>query len=820
MTKSIIMRAFALILVLFSFKFSNAQSVSSSLLYQKLQQIKETRRVLYVAAHPDDENTRLISYLANGENLQVAYLSMTRGDGGQNLIGKELGVELGQIRTQELLQARKTDGGRQYFSRAIDFGYTKTPNETFQNWERQEVLSDVVWVIRNFQPDIIITRFNTIPGGGNHGQHTTSAILAGEALSIAGDPTVFPEQLQYVEPWKPKRVFWNTYNFRGEFEKVEGEQYFEFPTGDYNPLLGETYSQIAADSRTMHKSQGFGSTPRNGGAMDHIQFVAGEPAKESAFDGVINRWETLSGGQEIEALIDQALSSFDFKNPQNNLENLLSIKKKLTDVPNPASWVKEKLESIDELILSSLGIEAEWIVNQELGYPGEEITTSLEVTNPSDGHLKALSFENIAGVNRIDKNLDYNVLMEVDQKFVLPTDVPLSQPYWLKEPTDGALYHVSNQLDIGKAFEDNQLQGILNMEYKGNPISISLPLTYKYNSRVDGEVNQPFTVIPKIDLSVSKENVILVDGVDQDFSVTVHFSDELEEGELTFENLEKSQYSITSVETNELNKEKVYQVLFTLGNNQKLTVTASYVTESGEVYNQTTNRISYSHIPNLTYFSPSSINLIKADWEISGDKIGYIEGAGDDVPSVLSSLGYQVTMIGSTDYSLDYLNQFKAVVVGIRAYNTNTDLIENQKILMDYVAQGGNVIVQYNTTGGLLSENMGPYPFQLSRDRVTVENSPFKADWSHPILAGPNKIDEADFDGWVQERGLYFVTDISEEYSTPLQFQDPDEPFMNGSLIYAEYGKGHYVYTGISFFRELPAGVPGAIKLFINLIEQ
>ncbi|MBB6325721.1 LmbE family N-acetylglucosaminyl deacetylase [Algoriphagus iocasae] len=820
MTKSKIFATVSILAGLFVFNLTLAQSVPSSKLYQKLLQLKETRRVLYVAAHPDDENTRLISYLANGENLQVAYLSLTRGDGGQNLIGKELSEKLGQIRTQELLQARKTDGGRQFFSRAIDFGYTKTPDETFQNWDREKILSDVVWVIRNFQPDIIITRFNTTPGGGNHGQHTTSAIMAGEAMRVSGDPKVFPEQLKYVDPWKPKRVFWNTYNFRGEFKKEEGIQYFEFPTGDYNPLLGETYSQIAADSRTMHKSQGFGSTATNGEATDYIQFVEGEAAVNSEFDGVKNRWETIDGGKEVEALIDQTLKNFDFTHPENNISSLLQIKEKLDQLDAKAMWVEEKKAKIDELILESLGVEAEWIVRKELGYAGESVETTLEITNPTDNKLELKTFGFLGQQSSINQTLGQNKLESISQELILPKDTPLSQPYWLKDPSDGALYHVRNQLLIGKPFENDQIKGILNLSYEGEEIALELPLMFKYNSPVDGEVKQPFTVVTEVDLVVSKENVFLVEGVDPKLTVTVNFANEMLDGKLGFENLTSSQYKIVSESTNEANKQKLYEVEFSLDANQKRTVTATYTTTNGEVFDQSTNRIIYSHIPNLTYFSPASVNLIKADWKISGAKIGYVPGAGDDVPSVLSALGYEVVEIGPNDFNQAYLSQFKAVVVGIRAYNTNLSLIENQQVLMDYVKEGGNVVVQYNTTGGLKSSDMGPYPFSLSRDRVTVENSPFKADYNHPVLSTPNQLVAEDFDGWVQERGLYFVTDISKEYSTPLQFQDPDEDFLNGSLIYTKYGKGNYVYTSISFFRELPAGVPGAIKLFINLIEQ
>jgi hypothetical protein len=420
----------------------------------------------------------------------------------------------------------------------------------------------------------------------------------------------------------------------------------------------------------------------------------------------------------------------------------------------------------------------------------------------------------------INRDLPQNQLESISQELKLPNEIPSSQPYWLKEPADGALYHVSDQLKIGKPFDNGQLTGDLNLSYEGQQIAIELPLMFKYNSQVDGEVKQPFTIVPEVDIVVSKENVFLVEGVDPKVLITVNFAKEILEGKLGFENLSENQFQIISESINEANKQKIFEVEFSLDGNQKRAVTANYITSSGEVFDQSTNRILYSHIPNLTYFMPASVNLIKADWKISGAKIGYVSGAGDDVPSVLSALGYDVVEIGPYDFYQENLSQFKAVVVGIRAYNTNESLIANQQVLMNYVKSGGNVVVQYNTSGGLKSTDMGPYPFSLSRDRETVENSPFKADFQHPILSSPNQIVAEDFEGWVQERGLYFVTDIAEEYSTPLQFQDPEEDFLNGSLIYAPYGEGNYVYTGISFFRELPAGVPGAIKLFINLIEQ
>ncbi|WP_425638374.1 PIG-L family deacetylase [Algoriphagus yeomjeoni] len=818
MTKPVLLRISAfLYLSIFSF-IAFAQSVPSSEIYHQLLQLKETKRVLYVAAHPDDENTQLISTLRNGEHVQVAYLSLTRGDGGQNLLGKELGIELGQIRTQELLRARETDGGRQFFTRAMDFGYSKNPDETLQNWDKQKVLSDVVWVVRSFQPDIIITRFNTVPGG-NHGHHTTSAILAEEAFDLAADPTAFPEHLKYVQTWQPKRIFWNSYNFGGEFEANPNEKYAVFQVGDFNSLLGKTYSQIAADSRTMHKSQGFGATPRIGSAEDNLQFIKGESFQTSAFEGIPNRWAQIDGGKEIEAMIQSAIEKFNFIEPLVNLKALTDIRSKLLALGSKIPWVAEKAKKIDELIFETLGLKMEFVTNQELGFAGEAIKANLVFNNPSVVLVNDISLQLMDSYYSVDKRSAVNnEPVQIPVEFEIPEHTPLSQPYWLVNPVVDAIYNVKDQNMIGKPFNDMKVGGDLTFKIDGQEFKVEIPLEYKYNDQVDGEVKQPFTIVPEIDLKVSDQNVFLIPGVNPVVSISVNFNGEIKAGELTFKNLQGSEFEILGTEENIAQKKRIYQVSFKLDKNEKREVIAQFKTSDGKLFDQITHRISYKHIPNLTYFSPASINLIQENWEVSGAKIGYIMGAGDDVPAVLSSLGYQVTEIN--DYSLANLSLYKSIVVGIRAYNTNADLAANQANLMAYVNNGGTMVVQYNVSRPLLTENLGPYPFSISRDRVTVENSPFEADWDHPVLAGPNKITAADFDDWIQERGLYFEANIAPEYSTPLSFQDPGEDPLNGSLIYAKYGKGTYIYTGISFFRELPAGVPGAIKLFINLIEQ
>jgi LmbE family N-acetylglucosaminyl deacetylase len=804
---------------LFIFTTSSfGQSLTSSERYHLLLQLLETKRVLYVAAHPDDENTRLIAYLANGEHAEVAYLSLTRGDGGQNLIGKELGIELGQIRTQELIKAREIDGGKQYFTRALDFGYSKDPSETLQNWDKEKVLSDVVWAIRSFQPDIIITRFNTTPGI-THGHHTTSAILAEEAFAISGDPKAFPEQLSYVKPWKAKRIFFNAYNFRGEFEPEAGKRYYAMEVGGYNSLLGKSYHEFAAESRTMHKSQGFGSTAGTGKAKDFLEQVGGEPYVNSPFDGVESRWSAVKGGLAIKAQLEELLlEKFNLVETPKNLPALLAIRSAMLELDTSSPWIASKLAKLDQLIFSCLGLGMEFVTNQELGYPGEKIAAQLLLINPSQVPISEISFQ-LKDAYYPSKDTKGDEDTKVAITLELASDEAYSQPYWLKEPLDGALFSVKNQRDIGLPYKE-KVGGDLSFVLSGHKFKVAVPLVYKFNDPIDGEVNQPFTLVPEVDLSLSKELVFLVPGADPTVTVTVNFRNQLLEGALEFEGLNSNQFKVVGVEEFPDQKKRTYTVTFLRGQNGKKEIKARFKSASGNVFDQVIHRISYPHIPNLTYFSPAQIQLIQEDWKVSGGKVGYIEGAGDEVPEVLSSLGYEVNFLEEGKLELDELKYYQAIVLGIRAYNTQEFLASKQQILLDYVKSGGNLILQYNTSSPLVTPNLGPYPFAIGRDRVTVEGSPVQADWEHSLLRAPNRLEAKDFEGWVQERGLYFAFKVDERYQSPLTLQDPGEAANKGALITTQFGTGTYVYTGISFFRQLPAGVPGAIKLFINLIEQ
>ena len=801
----------------FATQIGFSQSLSSSQQYHQLLQLRETKRVLYVAAHPDDENTRMIAYLANGEHAEVGYLSLTRGDGGQNLIGKELGIELGQIRTQELIKARSVDGGQQFFTRALDFGYSKDPTETLQNWDKEKVLADVVWAIRSFQPDIIITRFNTTPGI-THGHHTTSAILANEAFALSGDPKAYPDQLTHVKPWQAKRIFFNAYNFRGEFEPEPGKRYYAMEVGGYDPLLGKTYHQLAADSRTMHKSQGFGSTAGAGSAKDFLEQVGGDSYVSSPFDGINSRWDAVSGGLEVKAKIDQLLETFSLRETEKNLPSLLEIRAAMLRLDSGSFWVKEKLKKVENLIFQSLGVKIEYVATKEFGYPGEKIQTELLLVNPSQESISEVSFQ-LYGTNYGGKDAKGNEGTRLPLAFEIDPQESNSQPYWLQEPLDGALFSISDQQKIGLPFELN-FAGNLSFSLGSQKFQVTVPLVYKYNDPIDGEVKQPFTFVPEVTLLPSKELVFLVDGADPTIEVLVNFQNQLLDGNLDFKGLSPNQFKLVGVEDLPAQKQRKYTVTFLPQKNGKQVITARFTTSDGKIFDQVTQRISYKHIPNLTYFSPAEVQLIQEDWNVSGGKVGYIVGAGDEVPEVLSALGYQVSFLEEDNMELDELKQYQAIVVGIRAYNTQEALASKQQVLLEYMKLGGNVILQYNTSIPLVTSQLGPYPFEIGRDRVAVEGSPVDADWESSLLSSPNRIQQKDFEGWVQERGLYFASKVDERYQSPLTLQDPGEAPTKGALITAKVGAGTYTYTGLSFFRQLPAGVLGAIKLVINLIEQ
>ncbi|MEQ9229223.1 MAG: PIG-L family deacetylase, partial [Cyclobacteriaceae bacterium] len=425
--------------------FAQTKDYSSSAILQDLKKLNVLGSVLYVAAHPDDENTAIIAYYANEELFRAGYLSATRGDGGQNLVGPEIREQLGIIRTQELLAARRTDGGEQMFSRANDFGYSKNPEETFKMWDKQEILSDFVWAFRKFRPDVIITRFDDQPP--NHGHHTASAILAREAFKLSGDKNAFPEQLKYVEPWQPKRIYWNTHPFFFQRRGVafDTANYGQVPIGKYNAVLGKSYTEISAVSRSMHKSQGFGSTGSRGERNDYLTQWEGSESLQP-FDGIDTTWERVIGGKKVKPIIEAAIVSFDPLNPSASLADLLKIKAAIADNVKDEFWKKVKLAEVDKLMLSVTGTFLEVSADDYSYTPGDSIVLRLEAVNRSSQPLKLIAVEGLGVSTSIDAELSDNKRINTTWKAVIKKEQPYSNPYWLEEEGTLGRYEVKEQL--------------------------------------------------------------------------------------------------------------------------------------------------------------------------------------------------------------------------------------------------------------------------------------------------------------------------------------------------------------------------------------
>ncbi len=791
-------------------------------IHQQLRKLNVLGSVLYVAAHPDDENTSVIAYYANEELFRTAYLSATRGDGGQNLVGPEIREQLGIIRTQELLAARRTDGGQQFFSRANDFGYSKNPDETFNLWNKQEILSDFVWVFRKFRPDVILTRFDDQPP--NHGHHTASVILAREAFKLAGDKNAFPEQLKYVEPWQPKRVYWNVspWTIRRKGMEID-DNYGQIPIGAFNPAIGLSYTEISALSRSMHKSQGFGATGSRGERDDFVFQYEGEKSVQP-FEGIETGWGRVKGGEKIQPMIDELLASFDPMNPEKLVSDLLKTRKAIQAHVKDEFWKDTKIQEIDELLISVTGTYLEIRANDYAFVPGDSIELTLEAVNRSSEEL------GIVNVNIEKLNVEMPILSPLAEnrpvtdkiKVRIPTDMPYSQPYWLRDKGELGRYRVDDQMLRGLPENPLVFDVDITLTFGKEGIEVRVPVIFKETDRVDGEVYRPLVIQPAVMANIESSALIFASDEPKEVSVRVIAGRENVNGDLRLE-LPEGWGTVPEKHTLKLfqkHEEQVFNFSIKPPSQASEGAIRAVIDLNGKRYDRGRKIIEYDHIPTQTLFPESSTRVVRLDLKKESNEVGYIMGAGDEIPKNLEQVGYNVTLLGKDDVSAEKLRKFQAVIVGIRAFNTEDWLAYKNKELFEYVQNGGNVIVQYITTWGLPDEPFSPYDITISRERVAVEEAEVRIlAKDHPVVNSPNKITQKDFDGWVQERGLYFADEWADEFTPILSSNDPGEPPRDGGLLVAKYGKGYYVYTGYSWFRELPAGVPGAYRIFTNLIE-
>ncbi len=796
-------------------------TLSSSEIKLALKKLDVLGSVLYIAAHPDDENTAAIAYFAKGKLLRTGYLSITRGDGGQNLIGTEQSEQLGALRTQELLEARKRDGGEQFFTSAIDFGFTKSPEETFEFWDKEKILSEVVWVIRKFRPDIIITRFPPT-GQGGHGHHTASAILALEAFDLANDPNAFSEQLEFVKPWKPKRIFWNAWLPAIQNSNIELSKVPSLNLGDFNSLLGKSYTEISALSRSMHKSQGFGSSGIRNNTLNYFLLQKGDPVQNDLFEGIDLSWNRVEGGNEIHTLIENTLKNFNADKPSAGLDNLFKIYEKISNLKDDY-WKQVKLKEITELIRSCAGIWIEAIADNEFVSIGDTLKVKSAIVNRSDIDLSLLkvSIKNYNDLKINNVLLTKGELNSFEFNFLIPQNTPISQPYWLKNEHSAGMFNITDQQLIGLAEEQPKFICDFTVSYKNKPITLSVPVFYRITDPVDGELYKSIVIAPPVTINIERNIYYFSSDTEKEIKVTIQAFKDSTSGKIFLDVNNGWTVTPNSIDfkfQKRNQKKDFYVKLFPSKNNSgsELSIKASV---DNKTYSQSLTRIEYKHILPQTIFYETKSKLELFNFDKDGvKKIGYIVGSGDKIPEFLSDLGYDITLMDDKHFSSNNLDQFDVIITGIRAYNTRENLAAFQRELNKYVDQGGTLISLYNTTGDLVIEP-GVLPLKLSRNRVTDENSKveiLKSD--HQIFNKPFKITGEDFNGWIQERGLYFPNEWDKNYTALLSMNDKGEEAQTGSLLVTKYGKGTFVYTGLSFFREIPAGVEGAIKLFINLL--
>ena len=790
----------------------------------QLRTFATTGRVLHIGAHPDDENTELIAYLSCGRGYDTAYLSITRGDGGQNILGPEFDEKLGVARTQELLAARRIDGGRQFFTRAIDFGFSKTPEETLSIWNHREVLSDVVRVIRQFRPDVVVTRFPIPPGSGGHGHHTASAILAVEAFKAAGDPNEFPEQLkQGLTPWQPKRIVWD----RGSFfrpSELDSWPTVKVDIAGRDPVTGEAFTALAARSRAMHKTQGFGEFANRGSAsgprLETFVLLGGERAANDFMDGVDTTWARVPGGEEIGKLTTEAIAAFNVDRPAASVPALLAIRKKLAALKSDFV-VEEKRAELDKVLRYCLQLSVESECAKETIVPGETQPASASASLDADIPLRWVAVE-YGG-----KKMPINATLVRGKPQVFPIDYAVSksaavtQPYWLREPSTVGMYTVSDPQLIGRPENPPDLPVTYTFEIDGLPLTVTDKLVKKLQHPGKPVAIFPVVIVPRVALRFDPGVALFRPDTPAEVELEIVAGRPNTSGTIGLE--APHGWRVSAPQPFSIEREMgTARVTFEVTPPREPSTGALGArarTADGE-WNDDAFTLHYAHIPIQLLQFPAKKRIVSASIGTRGHAVGYVPGAGDDVASAIKQLGYDVKELKTADITAENLRQFDTVVIGVRAFNTRADLAPTLPALFDYVAAGGTVVCQYNWAQNLKVTAFAPYPLKLSGNRVTDEHAPVTLlAPDHPVLNQPNKITAADFDGWVQERGIYFPSEWDPHFVPILAMNDPGEQPLKGALLVAPHGKGYFVYTSLVFFRELPAGVPGAYRLFANLLS-
>ena len=827
-------KVFIVLILGFFTVFCSAQQVrpsKSSEIYRELKTLKHLPKVLYLAAHPDDENTGLLSWLINDQNVETGYLSLTRGDGGQNLLGTEQGAALGLIRTHELLEARKLDGAQQFFTRAIDFGFSKNTTDTFKQWDAEVITADVVWVIRKFRPDVIICRFPPTAAAG-HGQHAASAVVAEKAFKLAGDKNAFPDQLKYVNVWQPKRVLWNTFRFGAVNTTAENQ--LKVTVGQYDAQLGMGYGELAGLSRSLHKSQGAGTQSVAGIRTEYFSHVDGEPAKAALFDDVAKSW-TAKGNTDIDQSLDKIISAFNFNQPDLSLPALLALRKKVIALKD-AYLKKDKITALDHIILSCAGFMGEAVTSQAEAVAGDHYNFRLNLISRAENPVVLENVKWLSQSENFNRKLSKDSLITIQHEIQIPADAALTEPYWLaKQAKDAATFSVPNDTLIGLPETESPLNVLLSLKIGPEKFKVKLPLSFKKLDPVRGDVVEALRIVPALELKFTQPLYLVKENEDLPVSLNfkVNSGKKFNNGKI---NLMYNGERLGGGEINSISG-KDFTVDYIIPKNKlasiksnRLQLDANYAAD-GAMYNKKQVLIQYPHLPSLQYFAPATVTVMKGDIQAKVKKVGYIEGAGDFIPEFLRIAGIQVDVLKDEDFygSLDQsgangsqnrLSQYDAIVLGVRANNTEKKLGRWMPFLWSYVKAGGNLVMQYNTNQDTTVNQLGMYSFSIANKRVTEENAAVTfLNPNHKLLNFPNKITADDFKGWVQERGAYFPDQWDAAYEPLFEMHDTGEEPLQGSTLYAKYGKGNFIYSPLAFFRQLPAGNVGAARLFLNFLS-
>ena len=800
-------------------------------LQKQLDRLQTVGSVLYVAAHPDDENTAVLAALVKGRHLRTAYLSLTRGGGGQDLIGPELGDGLAAIRTQELRAARRIDGAEQFFTSAVDFGFSKTAEESLRLWHHDRVLADVVHIIRRFRPDVILTRFPPDTRAG-HGHHTASALLAIEAFTVAADPARFPEQVQAgLRPWQAKRLLWNLFRFGEDAPKPTTG--LRLDVGAYDPLLGRSYGELAAESRSQHRSQGFGGLAQRGQWEEAFELLAGAPATTDLFEGIDLTWARFPGTAELAKQLREARQAFRPDRPTASLPALLRALQALHALPTVVQaepLIQAKAAELAEVLRSASGLWVEALADRQRVAPGDRLTVNaaLLARGGAPLALEALSLEAVTpqGVRELARRGDRQPLPDNTARkesftFTLPLDTPLGQPAWLDGPGAEAW------TILPEAPAPVRLRARLTLPE--GAFEVTVPVQFRFRDPVLGERTQPLAVVLPVLVNLAEAvQVFAADGA-RELRLKVLAGGLGASGRVRLRvpagwTVAPGEQSFTLARAGE-EKELTFRLSPPAGSASG-ELHAEVDTGSGFGPARGLLKLDHPHIPLQTLLPLAQARLERFDLRRAGQRIGYVMGAGDEIPHALRRLGYQVDLLSDEALAQENLQGYDAIVLGIRAFNTRPALQTLKERLHAYVAAGGTELVLYTVNMGfpginaaMVTDTIGPYPFKVGRKRVTVETVPARfLQPGHALFHYPNELTARDFDGWIQERSLYHAEGWDARYVALLGMADPGEAEDGGALLVAEHGKGRYIYTGLSFFRQLPDGVPGATRLFANLL--